>query len=271
MLGERIIGIPSWIQTKEYNFEVNDIIAFEDAWVYLIVSKYASKDGLPLDNELYRATKDYCQFLGTQKIDDSIGSYDRAAVSSAGTVAYWHKENGVYGIYVVQPADGTVDSTFFPVFKCENRLSSFNGGEYYMPASPIVWKDESSILCFAVRYDEKEGITNNDMFEIDLISKSVKSYCLPDGQAFSIPNTVLGDAAVMLESKNMIMATVCREPSSYWIGFEGTPSADTLATICLETGEVEYLTNICGYSSSEIGNIVLHGENKNIISSVFYN
>lgn len=271
VLGEKIISIPSWIQINEYNFEVNDIIAFKDDWVYLIVSKYATKDGWALDNEFCRVKKDQYQFLGTQRIDDSIGSYDRAAVSSAGTTAYWQKENGVYGICVVQPAAGDIVSAFYPIFKSENRLSSFNGGEYYMPASPIIWKDESTVLCFAVRYDEDKDITYSDTFEIDLISKTVQSYCLPNGQMLSLPNTVLGDSAVILESKNMIIATVYQEPSSYWIDFEGTPSADTLATISLETGEIEYLTNICGYSSSEVDGIVLHGENKHIISSVFCN
>ena len=147
---------------------------------------------------------------------------------------------------------------FVPVFECKDKRWAFNNGQYYLPAMPIIWKDERTILCFAVRTFSKSGVSYNDAYMIDTSSQAAMPYLAADGNQLSISNLVFGAGSVLMEEDELIVAAY-HEPSCYWIGFEGTPLADAVFTLSLSTGQADLLTVDSEALSYNTDSIVVHG------------
>lgn len=237
-LGKQLASFPMEMRTEEGNNRVQDVLAWIDGWTHLSISCSSRTDGMIFQNCLVRIKEDQCQLLGTQKY---LG-FERAQVSDQGSVAYWDYLDDYYGIHFAQPIDDArVNAAFVPVFECKDLQWAFNHGQYYLPAMPIIWKDESTILCFAVRTFKESRVSYNDAYVIDTSSQTAMPYLAADGNQLSITNLVFGAGTVLLEDNALIVAAY-HAPSYYWISFEGTPPADAYYTVSLSTGKAELLT-----------------------------
>lgn len=238
-LGKQLASFAEEMRIDESNYKITDILAWIDGWTYLRLSLPNTGEVTPPDYYV-RVKEDQYQFLGTQQYRGC--GRGRTKVSDQGSVAYWDYLDDCYGIYFAQPIDDErMNAAFVPVFECKDIRWAFNNGQYYLPAMPIIWKDERTILCFAVRTFKGWRISYNDAYMIDTSSQTAIPYLAADGNQLSISNLVFGSGSVLVEDDELIVAAY-HEPSYYWIGFEGTPIADAFFTVTLSTGQADLLT-----------------------------
>lgn len=240
-LGKHLASFSREMRIDESSYKVTDILAWINGWTYLRL-RLPNTGEIPPSDYFVRIKEDQYQLLGTQKYLDFDLAFGRAKVSDQGSIAYWDYHDDCYGIYFAQPIDDErVNAAFVPVFECKDKRWAFNNGQYYLPAMPIIWKDEKTILCFAVRTFSKSGVSYNDAYMIDTSSQAAMPYLAADGNQLSISNLVFGAGSVLMEEDELIVAAY-HEPSCYWIGFEGTRLADAVFTLSLSTGQADLLT-----------------------------
>ncbi|MDO4757120.1 MAG: hypothetical protein Q4A54_12285 [Parabacteroides sp.] len=237
------IDIYEWTNNNGYRFvdsySVDDadghVIAYKDGWLYA-----------KTEENIVRMHQGTVQNLAAVPED----SYDQAlfkpAFSNEGNLAFWDSDGGYDGIRIIYPEGQTHHNGFIRVYS-SNYVDNHDAGLYFTPAPPLVWLDDTHIICFAIRMkpdDLHEKIEYyTDALVIDIEQGSWSSYEDENGKPISFQEYQINGYACIDSAQKHLYLIYGGALGEHWTLFEYNPHQIGVGEISLKKGNIRSIAS----------------------------